>query len=301
MDWVTIATKYRPVYYLHPEEQAFPITMTEFLYCTEAVGPDGALLKAGPLTPTMLHELDNVPAGSTLRYRKNLDYRKYGQRDFSTVPILVNDYDEDGKHYINYITTWGFNQPFNIALFFHVGAHQFDAEHCTLECNASGEPLRFYYAAHATENGTWKNWEDVDKEEDGLRPTVFPAVGSHASYPDEGVWFRLMGAASDVTEKGYRWDPDISMIYPTDNPLYDSESMGWMKFTGKMGNGHVSNIPQQKWFLKSNLGNQDSDPAVRMTNGREFLLLHNVSLLLLYATFLFFIVLLLNVSWRSRT
>ena len=67
-----------------------------------------------------------------------------------------------------------------------------------------GEVVSVWYGAHGWRDGVWRHGEQVERE-DG-RVVVYVAKGSHATYPEEGTWWRIWGHANDVTEKGVRWD-----------------------------------------------------------------------------------------------
>lgn len=303
--------KHRPVYWLHSQEVAFPLSQPEYFNHCEAVDENGQVYTTDKLTPQrvhdLIHDIGRPPKGSTLRIKAAFDPIKLGRRDFDNVPIHANYYKYEGKWYINYITCFGYNEAFRILRLARLGEHYADIEHQTLELEENedtGEitPVRLYYAAHGNANGRWILWDDVEKTgDDPARPVVYLAHGSHAAYHQPGRWFRLFGAANDRTEQGYIWRPQVDIVYPHGHEKYDPNTMGWLRWTRDVGNGEVGALATKNWWLK-NIGNEESDPALFMTETKGYrfeVFQGTLVLLLIWSILLIFLWVFLAYSMRS--
>jgi hypothetical protein len=261
--------RHRPVYWLHGEETAFPMSLREYVEYCRALDPDGKPYTTDRLTPARVHALVEdelggaAPRGATLSVLPEFAPIHRGRPDVARVPIYVNHYESGGKHYVNYITCYSYNRPFRVMRFFKIGEHWCDIEHQTLELDADLRPVRMYYAAHGGENGAWVDWDDVEKE--GDRPVVYVAKGSHASYSKPGYWFRLYGAANDQTARGFRWDPAVEPVYDADQEGYDPETMGWMRWNRDMGDGHVGALRSKAWWRRPG-AQGDTERALHMSS-----------------------------------
>jgi len=310
MDEATVL-KHRPVYWLHSQEVAFPLSQPEYFSHSEAVDEDGNRYTGDTLTPQRMHDLiediGRPPKGATLRIKTEVDPVKLGRRDFDNVPIHANFYKDGDYWYINYITCFGYNEAFQILRLARIGEHYADIEHQTLELEEDADtgeftPVRLYYAAHGNENGRWIPWADVEKTgDDPERPVAYVAHGSHATYHKPGRWFRLFGAANDRTEQGYVWRPQVDIVYPHGHEKYNAETMGWLRWTRDVGDGHVGGLATKNWFVH-NKGNEEGDPALFMSesNGERFEVFQGtLVILLIWSVLLIFLWVFLAYSMRS--
>lgn len=99
----------------------------------------------------------------------------------------------------------------------------------------ASEPISVGYAQH--EGGERADWDDPKLDREGVRPVVFPAVGSHASYFSQALYFGRSGAEGfgcDNTDgPSRRLDPTVvalpERVTDPDDPL------AWLSFQGRWG------------------------------------------------------------------
>lgn len=99
----------------------------------------------------------------------------------------------------------------------------------------ASEPISVGYAQH--EGGEHADWDDPKLDREGDRPIVFPAVGSHASYFSQALYFGRSGAEGfgcDNTDgPSRRLDPTVvalpERVTDPDDPL------AWLSFQGRWG------------------------------------------------------------------
>lgn len=124
---------------------------------------------------------------------------------------------------------YGYNGAIFLGRF---GTHFADWEHITMVYDwATKTPLYYYFAAHGSDTGHWIRATGVewDGKVAGNKVVVYVAKNSHASYTQEGTWWRFwIGLANDVTGKGHRWEPDSFVFLKENEPV-------WMKYRGKFG------------------------------------------------------------------
>lgn len=294
--------KYSPVFYLHREEARFPIWASEYfnapttgLYC----GAPGA-------APCRAQESVVVPSG-TVNFKKQYElYQSFrvGKREANLMPLIADctrygsnpalntasngDLNtpvyvvwyrsKDEKYiYIQYITFYGYNEPYDIGpitgeSFELMDYHDSDIEHVTLKLDAASKKLlRIYYGAHGLKEGCWVDAQSNLIQYEGTHPVFLVARGGHGLYTREGVFVRIHGVANDYTSKDIRWVPQMILLYPeydpqdphnkSENPRYPDErfdpvSMGWIYHPGTMGKDGVGTLAStpQGWFMNSEGG-----------------------------------------------
>jgi len=124
------------------------------------------------------------------------------------------------------------------------------------------------FAAHASEEGIWL-WSpeapdrpangEIYETLNGIRPIVYPAIGSHAIYPwGPGEYVRIFGFANDIVENGKNetkgvawwceWDPKLIRLYHPFDPKFDAKTMGVACLTGLCGPNGVPGLLDKGWF-----------------------------------------------------
>lgn len=112
--------------------------------------------------------------------------------------------------------------------------------------SASAPPDAIWYSQHG--NGQAFRYPVVEKGDDGVRPVVYVAKGSHANYAIEGIHSHEIpdvnlpfGALEDYTDKGKKWDMvGSTWVYNFDAATgaftaYDDAPVEWLNFKGMWG------------------------------------------------------------------
>ncbi len=183
------------------------------------------------------------------------------------VPVYAHVYDDRAQNSIvvQYVFLYAYNGAQRVARI-DFGAHKGDVEHVTVFINKTSERVAaIYFAAHGTGTGRLvKNEEDDGRgiraaEEapgnrhrgrgrlkfEGLRPVVYAARWSHASYEKKGSFpqgrprtgsalLDHVSAYNDMTDDtGVKWRPESVVVI--------DESTGWNTFPGNLGGGLGAN------------------------------------------------------------
>ncbi|KAF2220247.1 hypothetical protein BDZ85DRAFT_204142 [Elsinoe ampelina] len=178
-------------------------------------------------------------------------------RDAIASTIIVVDKGNgvvDAFYMYFYAYNWG-----GTILNFNVGNHVGDWEHNVVRFN-NGQPQQVWYSQHA--NGEAFSYSAVSKE--GIRPIVFSANGSHASYATTGTQDRVLPdlnlpglVLNDYTDEGPRWDPLLNSYFFKYDIASDSFSnydgttpVAWLNFVGRWGDQqYADKDPRQKSLL----------------------------------------------------
>jgi hypothetical protein len=132
--------------------------------------------------------------------------------------------DEDGRRYLQY---WLF-YLFNNKAFLGFGLHEGDWEMVQIKLNAQGAPEAMAFAQHA--HGQRCAWGLIEKR--GVRPIVYVARGSQASFPRPGR--HDAPVIDDVADgKGREVSPTLELL--------SDGSPGWVGWPGRWGSTKARN------------------------------------------------------------
>lgn len=118
------------------------------------------------------------------------------------------------------------------------GEHHSDWEHVSLRFDITQPANIFlhsiYFSAHGDRDGVWRRVSDAQRTQ---RPVVYSALRSHANYPDgpRKTWWLACGCANDHTDRGFSWDPSIVFL-TNDSPV-------WIRYMGNWAPNGVSGLP----------------------------------------------------------
>lgn len=266
--WNRYIEGYKPVIYLHSDENYYPILAEEFFLHPETtlLDQNGAtLIPPGEMTMEEIYDENNTGNRKTgyyfevphcVRWGSNPELNTNEDGDL-TSPIYAMAYEgkRDGvpKIYVHYVFFYGHNGAYKIAPLgidlADAGEHKTDVEHMTIEIDKETKKLeRLFLAAHG-EEGVWMDANHKHlKYEDGTHPVVYSAKGSHATYPREGVYVRIFGYVNDNTEKSVRWDPHVTRFYLESDERFDPSTMGWIYHRGDYTYDHVASVALKDWL-----------------------------------------------------
>lgn len=259
----SLIRKFTPIIYLHPEEKYYPVDINWLLKSSTLKDfNDNTVIKS----PTQ-RDLYNIAQKYNFQARKDgdvvlsfdpLSYR--GQSPVSDVPIYALVREKNDKVYITYIILFAYNGTYNIAGLAEVGEHPGDMEHITVEASKDGTLLRAFFSAHGVKDGRWVKAEEIEKENGKI--VGYNAVNGHGLYPYAGTAFRFGGAANDILIKGEKWEPNVSMIYPKEDPRFNIDTMGWSVYNSRFGGSldkpntdGITGLPDKGWI--ENIDNPD--------------------------------------------
>lgn len=274
--YIPLIKKYSPIVYLHNKEPYFPTTSTVWFFGknTAIMAMNGTMIiPAGKITNEFLDTCrDSNPPTAAERiaecgqfYYQNPSCKRYGSnpnkhldahQNLVTACYVVTS--ETKTHiYLQYIFLYGFNAPYPFGPFTGnftdiQNAHEGDIEHINIEVDAiTHVPSRIFYSAHADPEGFWIDANHPDMEYEEGHPVVFVAHGSHATYPKAGTYVRIYGVANDETNKGLRWTPQIIRLYPIGDSRYNTSTMSWVAFAGRMGDNGPLSLSGHYWFANT--------------------------------------------------
>jgi hypothetical protein len=262
-----------PVVYLHPQERFLPmspdqfVTLSELKWNHDGGCPDETLASLGKVVPTALGHREGRygarKAGPTYRrcarsgptyappdFTRPLDDRNVtggegfflryaGPAAGTTAGPWPVHYEYVPGRYVAYWFFFAQSQPVKVGdgvisrvvssrWLDTLGTHQGDWEHVTIRLRGD-EPVEVAFYSHGSPRIL--QWSEV--EQDGGRPVVYAAQGSHASYAapsterGERRCFRNLGCIVDPTGRGRRWE--------TSTMLADAHTRPWFGFGGAWG------------------------------------------------------------------
>lgn len=236
MDFQSLAKKYSPIVFLHPEEKYFPCPIEDYVDNCSLWNSGKEVIPLGEMN------IEKLPLTDEKWNLKVSENYYTGEEKLETVPYYVHIIEKDKVIQIIYVFIYAYNGSLYLCNIKKCGAgsHQADAEHMTVEVNKNDGSLnRVYFAAHGTNDGKWVSPKDLEYM-DG-RILVYSAKHSHASYNKKGEIVRCLGIVSDYTGKGKLWSPNY-MIY------IDDETR-WVNFKGYLGfPNHVKSLGKREWW-----------------------------------------------------
>ncbi|AAK78769.1 hypothetical protein BJV85_003216 [Clostridium acetobutylicum] len=248
--------KYAPIVYFHPDEKCFPITVEEFLECTDVMNEknekfcDGKEILSGSFKDAL---------GNQKFYLKITDTSvREGNLNSAKCYVYVRKRNKGRYLDLQYFFFYGYNGPtINIHLnknkknysTSNIGENYGNWEHVTVVIDSTdGSILGAIFDQHGK-----SCFYDIDQlEYEKGHIVVYSALSSHASYPSAGksvteydsqelgvppvsvgiVKFEL----HDATDKGRRWDTSLVCQLVSYNITgTEVEEPKWMAFNGRWG------------------------------------------------------------------
>ena len=258
MDLTQAIQFFKPIFYLFHGEQMFPSSIDYILENSDLIQDNNVLMKR-PITNQSLYDLSD---------RKNLyldidDGIITGQTNLSQVPVYAIYRETDTFYEIIYITVFPYNGSYNVLHLEKVGHHYGDIEHVSIRIKKDftykkEDIICVFFGAHRSEDGKWIYFEDLEFEQDRL--VVYVAKDGHGNYHKPYMALRHFGLANDYFDKDIRWDPPVNILYFKDHPKFDKNTMGWMYFSGLIGENGISSVSSKSWF------NGEPNPEDRKLN-----------------------------------
>lgn len=260
--------RFRPVIYLHPDEQYFPMGVVPYFTgkSTRMVDGKNVLVPAGQVTMQRIYD-EYVRRGKKFQGNvhfinddavKRGDARPRPGQPLRT-PLAGLTFERDGRTYLQYFPFYGYNGWYPLSILGVTlkknltGAHWGDIEHITVRLNRARTAIEsIFFAAHGGDDGMRLEGASLQYlEREGVRPVVYSAVNGHGSYPRAGAWVRLATAGTDVTGRGTRWDPTLFQVFPDSDSRFNPKTMGWMYVPGQIGPDGIAPVAAKDWFLSA--------------------------------------------------
>lgn len=308
MSHLELLQKFAPTVYFHSKERYFPVSI-DFLLKNSTLKTFSAntLIKS----PTQLdlyslaekNNFNSMSDGDTVLSIDPLI--NYGQSPVSDVPLYAIYRTKDDKIYLTYILLLAYNGDYNILNLVKAGFHPGDLEHLTVELTKDEKLSRVYYSAHGSTDGRVVEAKDVPMEDGKI--VAYCALNGHGFYPKEGVAFRIAGLANDFLEKGIKWEPRVSEVFPKESPLFDKNTMSWTLYYGRLGGNlekpnsdGISGLPDKSWYgpLAKDIDDFDNKtlkppPIISKSNEEKLIKVKSImSLVFIY----FFVYLAINIT-----
>ena len=244
-----MAMMFAPIVKLHPDETAFPTNLESMLTHSQMINENTwqVVQPFNSLTLSNVNNLSDSCHPHCCLHSNSSHWRGISPHKLNdSAPYYVNYYEHNDKWYLQYVFLYMYNPGYQKSIH-HLqaifGNHEADAEHITIEFKES-LITRVYFAAHGVHDGVWKNRDEIHFHDS--HPIVYSALGSHASYPSSGTWFRCWFLTNDVCNgTGYSWKPKRLVL------VDDQE---WTKYTGNLGANiytrecHVKSFVYQRWW-----------------------------------------------------
>lgn len=250
-----LASWFKPIVLLHPDEEYWPCTVESYLdHCTLR-NRAGEIVEA-KVNGEVLSRYGVEPVDRELCLDCDESFWKQRPDELNKVPFYVKvDSSDPHVHWLQYWMFYPYNGAFRIGCFtsptccpgnkavVRAGAHQSDWEHISVYVDKRSSKIeRLYYSAHGNDDGLWLDSDQVQYSPDHRqRPVVYSAYHSHAHYPQGGCIPRICGCANDFTadKTSILWDPEALV-------LLEATSPDWQMYIGGVGYPDHNNFPAQK-------------------------------------------------------
>ncbi|MGX7828911.1 hypothetical protein ACTG9Q_27865 [Actinokineospora sp. 24-640] len=269
-----MALRFAPTVWLHPEEENFPSSASDYIRESVLRFDHGDICEEGDepvatdLDETRLGRGEGYPHKEAVRsgIRNPCKHLDDGRTFHSNAPaeqgenggrgFYLDSPEEarpgntpDADKRVNAPAYWEYVPPKDgrasayLYWFFYPYnefrlSHEGDWERVAVQVEGD-RPVGVAFAKHGAPACSTP-WEDMPKS--GNRAEVFSAKGSHGSYPDEGdhpiSWYQ----GTDHTGKGFAWDTSTTLLNVKDQPWY-----GYRGIWGKVGRIKVTSGPAGPW------------------------------------------------------
>lgn len=234
----SLIDRYRPIFFLHRNEEVGPISFSNFLKECQLVDktqPNRILMQKGEIDEL---PLNNSNCGLIWKGTQNPPSIPCSVPIYATHGFYKNDMSLRGNNiiFIRYTTFYAYQNGYpafgcNCKCCKRYGNHILDIESFTVYVNQeSGELLKAYLSAHGSKQGKWVSKKDLHYDVRTHRPILYVAKTGHGLYNKPKKYYRLFCVANDDCTKPYiKWDPSIVEILHEDSSI--------MKFKGEWPNG----------------------------------------------------------------
>ena len=232
-----LAYIFRPILYLHSEENFFPSTIEYIFENSELYSKGKKVTRKGIVNNSNIFQYQHN-FSPPLQFKIEEKCCE-GNRDLNNVPYYYKTYDIPKYVVIQYVFIYPYNGAY-LVFGKKYGQHQFDLEHVSVFVNkVTLQVDKIYYGAHRSRDGQWVDKKDIEFEDE--RPVVYSAKHSHGCYWKPSVWYRVFGLANDHTNRGHRWDA---------NRVVNLELQDWNFFQGEIGNEPTAKY--HDWYENEN-------------------------------------------------
>ncbi|OAP57611.1 hypothetical protein AYL99_08349 [Fonsecaea erecta] len=260
--------QYAPVAYLDSTEIYLPSSIAGHLTHTHPEDGSGNNIAnaPSPLTLDNLNSLDNFASSGTQVYLtsdegiealpswfRGVEPDSSGSTGSTIASLIVTVSKPNNILDAFYFYFYAYNQG-NWVLGLPVlefGDHVGDWEH-TMVRFVNGAPTAMWFSQHSS--GEAFSYSALQKYNNGERPIVYVANGTHANYAIPGVhdhtipnFNTLAGPLEDHTDAGLLWDPLVNAyVYSFDNSTgvftaYNGQDpTAWLDFAGRWGDNQLS-------------------------------------------------------------
>ena len=265
---MSLAQRYTPVFWLHPQDIYRPQDFQRYLKHCELWfhapdGPPELVLQRGECTPAAMlksRSATGAPAAGGLtedgrirrdkRWQLRCDPRyHYGETTalLGRVPVysFVRDtvVEAEACHAVTYVTFYPYNGPYKVGAMccrMLAGGHEADVEHVTLHISKERGTLRsVWFNAHHADQGQLVPSSEVEMMDfaDGRSaPVVYVAQNGHGHYPHEGTSHRVFNSGNDRMERGDLWQPKAKLLPEAwDYERQEQTETTWLQYSGRLG------------------------------------------------------------------
>ena len=245
----TLLRRHLPVLVLHPAERYPPVAVDAFLSASDPLvrRPDGTYAPAAPgERATRLDVRDcSVRLGPA-------EIDCYAPLATGPPTVYGAVHRRGGRIVVQYwlfspVNLWSPVVPPAANAW---QAHEGDWEHVAIVLDARGVPLQAGYAQHC--GGVRAPWSQVPRQRGTLRPLVYVALGSHASYlrpgrhaTDPRCWPDPQVVVPIFTALGYRMDDHAGRgrrILAPRLVRLTAKTPAWTSFTGTWGEDRYARL-----------------------------------------------------------
>lgn len=258
MSKLELLQKYSPIIYFHSAEKYFPAS-ADFLIKNSTLKnfKDNTVIESP--TNRQLYQFAkdmsfNIVGDGSIVLGFTTDIHK-GEVPLKNIPIYGVYRKVDNVDYLTYAFLLPYNGEYNILNLENAGHHPGDLETYTVKLKPDGSIDQVFYASHGNLDGLVLDTKDVPMENGKL--VMFSALNGHGLFPYEGTVFRMGGLANDYLEKGFRWEPKVSELFPKSSPLFNPDTMGWSVYNGRLGGqldkpntDGIMNLIDKPWWGK---------------------------------------------------
>jgi hypothetical protein len=204
---VQILERYKPKVHIHPNEKYYPISIEQYINCSDIYYTTSKIQDKGTYTLSDLKQICQPYIGdcTKLSFYPDMNQVPNNIKNINTVPFYSAISRSQTLFVLQYHFLYAYNGSYNILGLFETGAHFGDLEHITIEINPiTGQIIRIYFGRHRQSEGRWISPNDCLIEDNHVN--IYSALNGHGMYNKPGTAWRYVGFANDITsDKGITW------------------------------------------------------------------------------------------------
>lgn len=230
---------YRPILYLHPDEEVEPMDFDKYINNCELYNNKELIIKKSIISLPLIHTYNNY---SNKQLKFIGIYNKPNKNTINNIPIYGKVIRKEEYIDIVYMFFYPHNRGYKICCCYNAGEHQADLEYIITRVNKSNNLIdKIFFSSHSNENQIY-DYNNINFTLDRINPIIYVAKNSHANYNKPKTYYRIFGFANDITT-------DENMIIWAPKKIINlDEREDILSYDGKLGFNSVDSFNRREFL-----------------------------------------------------